>query len=204
MRQAAGQKSVDIVVNGSVAESNKLGIGSSEIDPGGPTPEQTAYSMTGFGSSDVYDRQLVAPKPIGSYIHSAAVAALASRGLSESPGAPVKLTVVVDRFEYDMLNSGDRTRKAWIEASVFVNDNEGRTRYSRKVAVESSVERGNVSAAVDVGGAVMAGVVGVGISGEGLRRNEEVDALNAAVAGAFSKFEDEVAGDPDLIAALSE
>ena len=193
-----GQKPITIVVTGAKSQETKLADWWSYL--GEPKDKRSAvgdtFAAMGFGDRVVYTMDT--KEPLGVYVEHAVTRLVQSKGFTPSAGAPRTLVVSLDKFWLD--NTSSRVvRKANLGASVQVQDSQAQTNeYVRGVQVESSFSSDQSHIAVGWAGAAMASVVGIGPSGEGMRKKADAEAALAAIAEALKKFQDELASDPEL------
>lgn len=167
---------------------------------GEPQDKRSAFEDSlaayGFGESVWYT--LETQEPLGVYVEQVVKRVAQSQGFVPSNDAPRKLAITLEEFWLDNTSS-KVIRKANLLASVQVLDAQTQmTHYTRGVQVEASYSSDQSHAAVSLGGAVMASFIGIGPSGEGMRKKADAEAAAAAIKEVLTKLQDELASDPEL------
>ncbi len=202
-----------VVCAGSRATANNIAT-VSYYHCDGREPKKTVSQNLGMvGSIHV----LQTPEPIGKYVERAAAAALASQGVGQNSQSSKKVLLQLERFDYDensdtkhgpiMPWSGftDRdgvVRKGFMDVVIKVAQDDGTIAYQRRVSVEVSRKRGQASSGALIAGVLIAQVSPVTINPEAFREKEEKNVTEDVMAELFSKFQDELVADQDLLQAI--
>ena len=93
-------------------------------------------------------------------------------------------------------------RKGYLDAVVKVVQPDGTTSYQRRVSVEVSRKRGQLSTGVLIAAVLIAQVSPIAPNPEAIRAREEKIVTADVLTDLFAKFQDELASDEDLLKAI--
>ncbi len=153
----------------------------------------------GFADNIIY--HLEARESLGVYVAQAVTMVVESKGFEVMDNAPKRLVVTLDDFWLDNASS-NVVRVATVGAGIQVVDATAANVYTRGIRVESAFSSDQSHASVTGAGMAMAFLVGIGPSGEGMRKKADAEASLAALGDVIAKFQDELAADVELWDAL--
>jgi len=214
MRPTQADIGIALVCLGSRSETNAIAV----VSPYHcENPGQKEILAKNLGSGIIHVLQT--PEPIGTYVQSSAAAALASKGIRNDPQSPKKLVLRLERFDYDERSDHGKTggvmfpwqafsdhggivRKGFLDTAVKVLNADGTTAYERRVSVEVSRKRGQLSSGVLLASVAIAQVSPIAPNPEAVREKEEKTVTADVLSDLFAKFQDELAADDDLLRAI--
>lgn len=181
----------------------------------GADPKERLKRINPYGGE--YRHVLQAGEPIGKYIEQSCAAALTSKGIRQDSEAPNKLLLQLERFDYDEFSDqkhgiitplsilSDRDgalRKGFLDVVVRVQQADGTIAYQRRISVEVARKRGQASSTAHIASLAIGLVSPVTLDSKAIRAKEEKTIASDVITDLFTKFQDELVADEDLLQAL--